>query len=683
MAPIHALLWLLYFLLPSEGGLIDGIPAARVETIGLLLVIWIAGHRVRIAGARVAAAVAIGAVVASLAVPGERGFRARYYAAASASGTHERSTENRDGDFTRVDPRLDFTRGERDFPLAFFNDHTRFNYLQPGEPDRRYLEFAVTWTGWWQVRGGEQIIYLHAPQASAQVVVDGETMLSLNPASGLETRAITLAEGWHRLQVTFSSPYGAPREFSAGVVRGHTRAPFDVTSVRTERIDQRQASVAAALRAVKPVADVVALAWLAALGGLLVARRLGELWQGRLAAAEAATALLIAAGAAESLRFAWPWAERFMTMVAGDDPMTYEAYSRDILFNGLLMNGGAPLGQGEPFYYQAFYPYFLAACHGVFGEGMFGVLLLQRLLVALTAVAATRIAMRLGGDAIWPLGLVLSSLFVWWKLAPISADLLSESLYVPLLMGWAATLITLSHQPSAARGAVAGVAGGLAAITRSTAMLSWALVWPAIYLHLHASRARVKAVGALMVCTLAVFSLVAVRNWMVSHQFVATSTGLAVTLLGGNPPPAGLTLDMSTRQALYDRVGIGGYTADVIEYAIAAPGHFAGNMGRKALFALGFYEPYAPGWGYSWVYIAVWISAIAGVWIAVRRAQPRPLSALLPLLIALSQYIAVVVVYPKGERLILPVHTLLLPYAILAAHELWSSALSLAANKHK
>ena len=29
------------------------------------------------------------------------------------------------------------------------------------------------------------------------------------------------------------------------------------------------------------------------------------------------------------------------------------------------------------------------------------------------------------------------------------------------------------------------------------------------------------------------------------------------------------------------------------------------NLGRKALFVLGFYEPYAPGWGYSPVYIAV------------------------------------------------------------------------------
>ena len=150
---IRALLWILYFLLPSEGGIVDGIPSGRVETIGILLVIWIAANRVRIAGAWPAAAIAVGAAIASLAVPGDRGFHARYYATAAASGPHERSTDYHDRDFTRVDERLDFVRGERDFHLAFFNDHTRFNFLRPGEPDRRYLEFAVAWTGWLHVRG--------------------------------------------------------------------------------------------------------------------------------------------------------------------------------------------------------------------------------------------------------------------------------------------------------------------------------------------------------------------------------------------------------------------------------------------------------------------------------------------------------------------------------------------------
>ena len=69
------------------------------------------------------------------------------------------------------------------------------------------------------------------------------------------------------------------------------------------------------------------------------------------------------------------------------------------------------------------------------------------------------------------------------------------------------------------------------------------------------------------------------------------------------------------------------------------------NLGRKALFALGYYEPYAPGWGTSPVYIAVWTTAIAGLVLALRGA-PQPIAVLAPALIAVTQFIAVVIVYP-------------------------------------
>jgi hypothetical protein len=671
MSAISLLFWILYFAVPSEGGLIEGLPLGRLETCGLLLVIWIAAHGVRIAGAWLAAAVAIAAALAAVAVPGEPGFHARYYATAAAGGAHERSTEYRGAPFTRVDERLAFVRDARDFPLAFFNDHTRFNYLRPGEPDRRYLEFAAAWTGWWRVDGGAHTVYLRAPQASAQISVNGAPVLTARTQSADQTVELMLPEGWHRLHVTLSSPYRGPREFSAGVMRDGAPVPFDRSTVRSERIDDRQALVAQALAIGKPIADVIALAWLTALAGLVLVRRLGEVWQLRLAARDAAFALFLAAGAAEAMRFAWPWAQRLRIIVAGDDPITYEGYARDILFNGILMNGGAPPGQGEPFYYQAFYPYFLAATHAIFGEGFFGALLLQRLLVVVTAVTLARIAVKLRGDPVWPVALAVSALFVWWKFAPIAADLLNESLYIPLLTAWVAALIDTCQRPGAGRGAIAGVVGGLAAVTRSTALLSWGLVWPACAWALRRVRGRSAVMGLMIACSLGVFSLIAVRNWIVSHQFAPTSTELGITLRGGNEPPPGLVLDPAPRKAFYDRFGIGGYTAEVIEYAIAAPGPFAANLGRKALFALGFYEPYAEGWGYSPVFIAAWVSALAGLTLLLRHDGGPTIPLLLPLMVAITQFAAVVIVYPKGERLILPVHVLLIPYAAIAAQALF------------
>jgi hypothetical protein len=656
-----------FLLLPSEGGLLDGIPAGRLDTIGLVLVAWIAAHRVRPAGGVFAAAVAIAAAAMTAAIPGERGLNARYFATAAATGAHERSTEHRDRAVTRVDASLDFTRGDRDFPLAFFNDHTRFNYLRPGEPNRRDLEFAAAWTGWWLVDEDRQTIYLHAPKSGAQISIDTLPVLTGTPQSDDQIRELTLAKGWHRLHITFSSPYAAPREFSAGVMVDGRREPFGARQVRTDRIDARQQWVAALLAIGKPVADVMLLAWLAGMAGLLLIRRVGEVWQLRARASQAALFLFAVAGAVEAMRFAWPWATRLLIMIAGDDPMTYEAYARDIQLNGILMNGGAPPGQGEPFYYQAFYPYFLAASHLIFGESMFGVLFLQRLLVATTAIVLTRMAMKLRGDTVWPVALLVSGLFAWWKFAPIAADLLNESLYIPLLCAWASSLVTFGIGPSQQRAAIGGVLGGLAAITRSTAMLSWVLVWPACWWSSR-KKSGSRTVLTLAACSLAVFSLIAIRNAIVSHQFAPTSTELGVTLLGGNPPPAGLALNPAARKGLYDWLGVGGQTAEVIEYALTAPGSFAANMGRKALFALGFYEPYAEGWGYSPVYIAVWLSGVFGLVILLREGGTDRIAVTIPLLIAITQFAAVVIVYPKGERLILPIHTLLVPYAAIAAH---------------
>ncbi len=89
---------------------------------------------------------------------------------------------------------------------------------------------------------------------------------------------------------------------------------------------------------------------------------------------------------AEAFIFASPWFTRLALLVPGDDPMTYESYARDIQLNGLLLKSVE-----GPFYYQVFYPYFLAAIHTLFGEGMFGLVFVQRALVAFVVWMVVRI----------------------------------------------------------------------------------------------------------------------------------------------------------------------------------------------------------------------------------------------------------------------------------------------------
>lgn len=658
------LTWLAYFLLPNDaGGLIHGLPLGPVEAAALLMLagLWLIGRR--LPGAIVVGALLVATWAAGAAIPGEPGFRARYFASAEGDGRHERSTEHPDAPFTRIDRRLLFT-ADREFPLPFFNDNSRFNFYKAGEPNRRLLGFAVRWSAMWWSDQERPRLYLHAPDAEARLFVDGTEVMALTPGEGSPILAeVPVTHGWHRLDITFVSPYGGPRHFSAAVMDGDTPRYFDGATVVTQQIRGWQMEAAGWLRRIKLAADVallLCLAWTLARGLIAFIPR----W--RTPSWRDATIALAFAAAVEAFVFALPWSTQNMVLIGGDDTMTYEGYARDILLNGILMNGGAPLGQGEPFYYQAFYPYFLAAVHAVFGESMFGPVLIQRLLAAGAAWTLVRIAIALTHEGIWRVALPLAAAFIAWKFWPIAAQPLNESLYVPLLVASAWWLMRASrdHRPRTA--AIAGLAAGLATVTRSTVLLGWAAAWPAAWVAMKGARHRTAIVATIAATCLAIFSLITVRNWIVAGVFAPSSTELGITLLGGNEVPPDVTIDPAPRAALYRQFGISEFTSIVIEYAITAPGQFALNLGRKALFALGFYEPYAPGWGYSPVYIAVWTSALWGLLLAARRSDSW-IVATLPALIAATQYVALVIVYPKGERLIVPIHTLLVPYACVAA----------------
>ena len=669
------LIWIAYFLVPTDaGGPVHGLPLGPLEIVALLMLVWLAALGRRIPGSAVAATVLIGATICAAAIPGTSGLRARYFANAAAAGAHERSTEFRDERFTRIDDRLDFGPGGPEFPLAFFNDSARFNFYQADEPHRARLEFAAAWTGQWWTEGGDHTLYLESPGASAELFVDGIRVATATPATGGDTKGLPLTPGWHRLDVSFSSPYAGPRRFSAGeLINGQPR-PFAAESVMSQRVRDWQMQAASALRRIKTAGDFAAIAWVAWLFASACWQHLRRFPHRRSAGEwrQWAAPILAIVAAVEALIFAWPWSRQLMVMRGGDDPMTYEWYSRDILLNGILMNFGAPLGQGEPFYYQAFYPYFLAAVHAITGEGMFGVMLVQRLLAAFAVSKLVEIAIELGSEAVWWVALAAATAFVAWKLWPIGAQPLNESLYVPMLVAWTAATVRLCRQPTTGRALQTGLLAGLTAITRSTVLLAWVVAWPACWVSWPAGSIRRRLLITMAMAALSIFSLITIRNAIVAHKFAPTSTELGITLLGGNEIPPGVTIDLARRQAIYTRLGIGDLTAQVIEYAITAPAAFAANLGRKALFALGFYEPYAPGWGYSPVYIVVWASALAGIWLAVRANPGGVAWSLLPAIIAMTQFVAVVVVYPKGERLILPIHVLLVPYSAVAFH--WALA---------
>ena len=408
-------------------------------------------------GVAISGGIAIGILLAltwsaAVAIPGSGGLRARYYANDTASGAHERSTDFRDAAFTRVDQRIDFVPGRSDFPLMFFNDNSRFNFYLANQPQRHLAGILSPVE---RASGG-------ATAAPARCISMLPIRMRKSPWMvprcstwrrwrAVPTRTIELTPGWHRLDVVFRAPYGSSRRFGAGEVRDGTPIPFDAAMIVTQPLRDVQFQAYRVLRVIKSTLDVAALLWLTWLfvTDLIRAARHVAAAPAKISLREG-LAMLAIAGALESIRFAWPWSGRLLVMVGGDDPMTYEGYARDILLNGILMNGGVPPGQGEPFYYQAFYPYFLAAVHVVFGEGMFGVLFVQRALGVALAALLTVIAVRLAGARVWPAALGCAALFTWWKFWPIAADLLSEALYIPLL---AAATMSVHHHDATAVGA--------------------------------------------------------------------------------------------------------------------------------------------------------------------------------------------------------------------------------------
>jgi len=178
------LIWLAYFLLPNgAGGFVHGIPLGPVEAAALLMIAWLARVGTRLPGTPIVAALLAVTFIAGAAIPGAAGFRARYFPNAAASGPHERSTEFRGEAFTRIDRRLEFSPDGPEVPLPFVN-HTNLNFYKPGEPDRRYLPFAVRWSGLWWADEERPRLYLDAPSATGEIFIDGDLALEVSPTGG-------------------------------------------------------------------------------------------------------------------------------------------------------------------------------------------------------------------------------------------------------------------------------------------------------------------------------------------------------------------------------------------------------------------------------------------------------------------------------------------------------------------
>lgn len=686
------LAWTAYIVLPIPGwGLLDGRPLGLTEACVVGAVWWLWGIRRSLPWGKLFLLLLGAKLALGGSLLAEHGFAARYYGNPNWSPPHERSLDFLKSSATRIDPELKFSQGRSDFPLFFFND-LRFNFYGKNQPKREHLPFSVIWEGYVGL-GNERnaLLYLRGGGLWAQLVVDGQEVITLGPGQTTAERSIDLPAGWRHLIVKVSVPYGAARTFEAGEIEAHTgqRSPFDAGSVFSSPIAAWRITADRVIRAGSMILDGLLLARLAwwILSILLrfqpsryfaaafsafsrKAPNPGPVRDGR-APGLLAMGWLVAL--VDAFVVTAPSAGRLAVLTGGDDWLTYEAYARDIVLNGPLMRLGAPPGGGAPFYYQPLYPYFLGVVHFLFGEDFFGALLVQRFLLAVTAWSIWRVTTMLLGRSTGLVGLVVGGIFLYATVAPLAQSLLGEALFVPLVIVWTQLLIGLATREMS-RGAViwTGVVGGFATLTRSSLLLAWVSTIPAVLWARRQHHRSVWPVVLLVISMSCVLALATVRNWVVSHRFVLVTTSFSTNLLSGNIPPPSVNLSQAQRRLVYDWLHLDSGTRKVVEYAVQAPGTFLGNLGKKALYTAGCFQVLTGSGGCYPRYLSIWFLAFIG---AIFLFYPRHTESrggaerLLPGLVSLSHLVTVVLIFPNiyGDRLILPLYVLLMPYVALGA----------------
>lgn len=684
------LAWSAYLLIPVAGwGLFEGFPLDPFSVAALCAVWWIWRTNETVLG-RATPIIALTLVKLLLGGPVlvERGFLARYFANSSWTAPHERSLEFPRSPATRIDRRLHFgPAAGSDLPL-FFHNELRFNFYEPDQPAREKLPFSVEWTGYLDSRRPEHsTFYLAGDGLASELTVDGQLVVALRPSQPREVGSTTIQPGWHRLTIRIAGAQGAGRRFEAGRVEPNGRdRPLDASTIFVRRASSYRLALDRLIRPVSVLADALLALALAWWGARSLSRCLrGTASPGSGLFPRSVTAAIWLAGCLDAFLFALPASGRLVLLGGGGDPLTYESLARDIALHGPLMLLGAARGQAAPFYYQPLYPYALALFHLVFGEGFFAIYFLQRLLIVVAAFSMASTASMLMDRTTGRLVFVLGAVFLFLEAGPWAGVLLGEALFIPLVALWVQLLVTTAvNRPSLGSVASAGLVGGLATLSRSTLLLAWLVALPAWGLALRQRQTQpVRWLGLLLVVIVGVTSTAGLRNWIAANRFVPLSTSFSVNLFLGNEPPKSISMSSTPLTPVYESLHVDEYTRSVIEFARQAPGPFARHLGQKAVYALGLFHwsgltPSATG---SAPYVVVWALAILGLAIAWRRGPvSAPLAALLlPGLVSGAHFFSVVAIFPNiyGDRLILPLYVLLLPYAGYALAALKPSRLRL------
>jgi hypothetical protein len=274
------------------------------------------------------------------------------------------------------------------------------------------------------------------------------------------------------------------------------------------------------------------------------------------------------------------------TLTGGDDWSGFENNARDIVLNGLMMTEGAIVGRGQPFFYYPGYPYFVAAVHAISGESLATPIFANFALLGAATAVVHRLARLLLG--VRPALFALAWVIVLEQIAfarHYTVTLLSENLFVPAT---AITVTALSRwflRDDWKSLAVAGIAGGVSALTRPSMML----FLPLAMLVMCLARVRVAPARALLAPVifatlwLAAVAPATIRNYLMSERVVLiASGGHARSFIEYNMPPE--------NQQWYEDMFDGSFASAAVVLAqmlIDQPVPFLTAVAKKVGFSLG------------------------------------------------------------------------------------------------
>jgi 4-amino-4-deoxy-L-arabinose transferase-like glycosyltransferase len=229
-----------------------------------------------------------------------------------------------------------------------------------------------------------------------------------------------------------------------------------------------------------------------------------------------------------------------VTVVAAtfDTPITLDSadFSRTGLSiaqgHGYPLSNRGPAGGPSAFRPPA-YPFFVAAVYFVAGqEAPPAVRMVETLLGTLTVALIGFIATRIWGRRVGTIALGVAA--VAPPMVVMSTALVSESLFVPLILAAVASALQARRSPRPLRWAiVTGVLLGIAELTRTNALV----LLPVLAFALWTAGPRRPHRGLLAPAMVIVASILTIapwtaRNWFVLHCFIPVSTEIGYTLAG-------------------------------------------------------------------------------------------------------------------------------------------------------